>query len=91
VCAYLEEQGDGRMYANDTDNPPQVTVSPTCTQTAGRYDAARAALSGAERRLSHARTRAARRRARALVAQRAKTAAADRRRARAACGPGVKL
>jgi hypothetical protein len=91
VCAFLEEQGDGRMYANDTDNPPAVTVAPKCTQSAGRYDRARAALARARRQLSHARTSAAKRRAHALVARRAKTAAADRRSARAACGPGVAL
>ncbi len=91
VCAYLEEEGDNRMFANDTANPPVVTVSPVCSQRAARYDAARIALANAERRLRHARSRAARARARRLVAQRAKVAGADRRSARAACGPGVGL
>lgn len=91
VCAFLEEEGDNRMFANNTDNPPLVTVSRTCTQRAARYDAARAALAGAQRRLRHARGRAAKASARRLVAQRAKTAGADRRSARTACGPGVTL
>jgi hypothetical protein len=91
VCAYLEEQGDGRMYANDTDNPPTVTVAPKCTQAASRYDSAAASLARARRQLSHAKTKQARKGARTLVAKRAKTAAADRRSARAACGPGVTL
>jgi hypothetical protein len=91
VCAYLEEQGDGRMYANDTDNPPAVSVAPKCTQAASRYDSAEVALTGARRRLSHAKTKPARKRARSLVAKWAKTAAADRRDARAACGAGVAL
>jgi hypothetical protein len=91
VCAFLEEQGDGRVYANNTDNPPGVTVSPRCTQAAARYDSARAALVRAERRLTHAKTQQARTHARTLVFRRSKTATAQRRSARAACGPGVAL
>ncbi|MGZ4180819.1 MAG: hypothetical protein ACXVUL_09095 [Solirubrobacteraceae bacterium] len=39
VCAFLEESGDNRMFANDTSN--QVNVSRKCTTAAARYDAAR--------------------------------------------------
>ena len=39
VCAFLEESGDNRMFANDTSN--QVNVSRACTKAAARYDTAR--------------------------------------------------
>jgi hypothetical protein len=91
VCAFLEDQGDGRVYANNTGNPPGVTVSPKCTQAAARYDSARAALAGAKRRLTHAQSQQARTHARTLVARRSKTATTRRRSARVACGPGVEL
>jgi hypothetical protein len=39
VCAFLEESGDNRMFANDTSS--QVNVSRACTATAARYDTAR--------------------------------------------------
>jgi hypothetical protein len=39
VCAFLEESGDNRMFANDTSN--QVNVSRKCTAAAARYDTAR--------------------------------------------------
>jgi hypothetical protein len=39
VCAFLEESGDNRMFANDTSN--DVNVSRKCTSTAATYDAAR--------------------------------------------------
>jgi hypothetical protein len=39
VCAFLEESGDNRMFANDTSN--QVNVSRKCTTAAATYDAAR--------------------------------------------------
>ena len=39
VCAFLEEAGDDRMFANDTSN--QVNVSRKCTSAAATYDAAR--------------------------------------------------
>jgi hypothetical protein len=39
VCAFLEEAGDNRMFANDTSN--QVNVSRKCTTAAATYDAAR--------------------------------------------------
>ena len=38
VCAFLEESGDNRMFANDTSN--QVNVSRKCTAAAGSYDTA---------------------------------------------------
>ncbi len=91
VCAYLEEEGDNRMFANDTANPPAVTVSRACTARAARFDRARAALTRAQRQLRRARGRAAQARARRAVTARTKIANADRRSARAACGPGVAL
>jgi hypothetical protein len=39
VCAFLEEAGDNRMFANDTSN--QVNVSRKCTTAAATYDTAR--------------------------------------------------
>jgi hypothetical protein len=39
VCAFLEEGGDNRMFANDTSN--DVNVSRKCTAAAATYDAAR--------------------------------------------------
>jgi hypothetical protein len=39
VCAFLEESGDNRMFANDTSN--EVNVSRICTTAAATYDAAR--------------------------------------------------
>jgi hypothetical protein len=54
VCAFLEESGDNRMFANDTSN--QVNVSRKCTAAAARYDTAR-------RRHARARTIKADRRA----------------------------
>ena len=39
MCAFLEESGDNRMFANDTSN--QVNVSRKCTAAAVTYDAAR--------------------------------------------------
>jgi hypothetical protein len=39
VCAFLEESGDNRMFANDTSQ--QVNVSRACTTAAARYDTAR--------------------------------------------------
>jgi hypothetical protein len=39
VCAFLEESGDNRLFANDTSN--QVSVSRKCTTAAATYDAAR--------------------------------------------------
>ncbi len=91
VCAYLEEEGDNRMFANDTADPPTVNVSRACTSQAARFDAARAALTRAQRQLRRAHGRAARARARRLVSRRTNTANADRRSARKACGAGVAL
>lgn len=39
VCAFLEEAGDNRMFANDTSN--EVNVSHKCTSAAATYDTAR--------------------------------------------------
>jgi hypothetical protein len=39
VCAFLEESGDNRMFANDTSS--QVNVSRKCTAAAATYDTAR--------------------------------------------------
>lgn len=36
VCTYLEEEGDNRMFANDTSTT--TTVSRRCTAAANRYD-----------------------------------------------------
>ena len=91
MCAFLEEEGDNRQFANDTTDPPMVDVSKRCTVAANRYDAARKALASARRQLRHARRRANRARLKKLVAKRSKTASRDRRAARAACGPGVPL
>jgi hypothetical protein len=91
VCAFLEEEGDDRQFANDTVDPPMVDVSKPCTATANRYDAARKSLARARRQLRHAKRRANRLRLKKLVAKRSKTVARDRRAARKACGPGVPL
>jgi hypothetical protein len=42
VCAYLEEEGDDRWFASDTDSV--VDVSKPCTEAARRYDRTRHAL-----------------------------------------------
>jgi len=39
VCVYLEEEGDNRMFANDTST--QVNISRACTRAAARYDSVR--------------------------------------------------
>jgi hypothetical protein len=91
VCAFLEEEGDNRQFANDTVDPPMVDVSKPCTAAAGRYDAAVKSLAGAKRQLRHAKKRANRARLKKLVAKRSKTVARDRHAARAACGPRVPL
>jgi hypothetical protein len=39
VCAFLEEAGDNRMFANDTSD--EVNVSRKCTTAAATYDDAR--------------------------------------------------
>jgi hypothetical protein len=91
VCAFLEEEGDDRQFANDTVDPPMVDVSKPCTLAAARYDAAVKSLARAKRQLRHAKRRANRARLKKLVAKRSKTVARDRRAARSACGPGVPL
>jgi len=65
VCAFVEEEGSNRLFANDTDT--QVVVSRPCT-AATRSQAsavaalaeARAALAAVQRRLDQARRRLAR-------------------------------
>jgi hypothetical protein len=57
VCAWLEDEGDQRVFASDQSI--QVDVSRVCTRAAARYDAAR------HRRVTGA---AARRRKRRIVA-----------------------
>lgn len=91
VCAFLEEEGDNRMFANDTADPPSVNVARACSQKASRYDAAVKSLAKAKRRLRHAHKKADRARLKKLVAKRTKTVNSDRRAARAACGAGVAL
>jgi hypothetical protein len=91
VCAFLEEEGDNRQFANDTADAPQVDVSKPCTLAAGRYERDRAGLARAKRQLRHAKRHARRARLRKLVARRTRTVARDRRAARSACGPGVPL
>ena len=91
VCAFLEEEGDNRQFANDTVDPPMVDVSKPCSAAAGRYDAAVKSLARAKRQLRHAKKRANRARLKKLVAKRSKTVARDRHAARAACGSGVPL
>lgn len=91
VCAFLEEEGDDRQFANDTVDPPMVDVSKPCTLAVARYYAAVKSLARAKRQLRHAKRRANRARLKKLVAKRSKTVARDRRAARSACGPGVPL
>ena len=91
VCAFLEEEGDNRQFANDTIDPPMVDVSKPCTLAASRYDAASKSLARAKRQLRHAKRRANRARLKKLIAKRTRTVARDRRAARGACGPGVPL
>lgn len=86
VCAFLEESGDGRMYANDTANPPLVNVTRACTSAARRYETAASALARAQRQLRRAKSKPAKARLKTLVAQRSRTAAAAQRSVRAVCG-----
>jgi hypothetical protein len=57
VCAFLQETGDNRMFANDTSN--EVNVSRKCTTAAATYDTAR--RRHARQRTLNADRRAARR------------------------------
>jgi hypothetical protein len=91
VCAFLEESRDGRMYANDTADPPLVNVTRACTSAARRYQTDAAALTRAQRQLRRARGTAAKARLKALVTRRSASAAAARRSARAACGRALGL
>jgi hypothetical protein len=89
VCTYLEDTGSGRVYANDESVSTDVT--PACTSAGLAYDRAARSLRAAQRSLRHARTRAARRRDRPLVARRQRALASARHRGVAACGSGVTL
>jgi len=91
VCAFLEEQGDNRQFANDTVDPPTVDVLEPCTVAAARYDKALAAFKRTERMLRHTKRKAKRTRLGKQAARQRKTVAADLKAARAACGPGVAL
>lgn len=91
VCAFLEEEGDNRQFANNTANPPTVDVLEPCTVAAARYDTALARLKRTERKLRHAKRHAKRARLGKQVARQKKAVAADLKAARAACGPGVAL
>jgi hypothetical protein len=82
VWAFLEEQADGRRYANNTSDAPAADVTRACTTAAQT----RTALASAQRRLRHAHTKAAKGRWKAVVGRPRGTAAAARRQARAACG-----
>jgi len=59
VCTYLEEEGDGRVFAND--EAVTTNVSKACTVAARRYDHLRRAR---DARRHRSRIRAARRAAR---------------------------
>ena len=89
VCAFLEEEGDNRQFANDTVDRRWSTcpshARPRRTATTRREN-----RWPARRQLRHANRRANRLRLK-LVAKRGKTVARDRRAARKACGPGVPL
>jgi len=76
VCVWLMEEGDQRVFGSDQSI--QVNVSKPCTTAAARYDAAEKALNRAIRKD-------------AGVQRARRTAAADRRNASDACGPGVPL
>jgi hypothetical protein len=76
VCAWLAEEGDGRVFASDQSL--SVDVSKPCTTAAARYDAARRALARA-------------RRDKRRVARRRKAARAAHRAALRACGARVPL
>jgi hypothetical protein len=90
LCVYVEDSVD-RVYANDESG--LVTVARACTSDASRYDAAEQALKASQRQLSHTKRGAKARRARLTrtIAKRRKTANADQRAARHACGSGVPL
>jgi hypothetical protein len=89
VCTYLEDTGSGRVYANDES--VRADITPACTSAGLAYDRAYRSLRAAQRSLRHARTRAARRRDRRLVAGRQRTLAGARHRGVAVCGSGVAL
>ena len=51
VCAYLEEDGSGRLFAQDSDT--QFNATPACTAATRNAAAARSALKAARRKLAH--------------------------------------
>lgn len=61
VCTYLEEEGDNRMFANDTSST--TTVSRRCTAAASRYDALKRSHRARKHKARIARARHAARRA----------------------------
>ena len=61
VCTYLEEEGDNRMFANDTSTTS--TVSRRCTADASRYDALKRSRRARKHKRRIARARRAARRA----------------------------
>jgi hypothetical protein len=89
VCVFLEEEGDSRQFAYDASMV--VDVSQPCTAAADRFEAARHALSSAQRRLRRTHRAATRQRLRRLVARRRTAVTSDRSAALAACGSGVPL
>lgn len=89
VCAFVEDTGSGRVYANDVS--VQIDVSRSCTVAAASYDAAAKALSDAQRQLRHTKGKASRRKRRQTVTRDQRTLSRDQRAGAAACGPGVAL
>jgi hypothetical protein len=89
VCVFLGDARVGRIYANDESMT--VDVSKPCTTTASKYDGAEKKLKRAQKKLKKTKRHAARKRLKRTIAKDKRTANADRRRARKACGAGVKL
>ncbi|HEX4107060.1 MAG TPA: hypothetical protein VHX88_02945 [Solirubrobacteraceae bacterium] len=88
VCVFLQEEGDDRQLATETDT--QVDVSRSCTSTADAFDRDRDALAGTRAQLAHARG-ARRRRLWRLATRRRRATITAQRAAAHACGPGVSL
>lgn len=83
VCAYLEEEGTGRLFAQDSDSQFQATAA--CTKATQDATAAANALAAARRRLAHARGRRTRARLRRTVIKLAASSRAAERSRRSAC------
>lgn len=88
VCVFVFDTNADRVYANDESL--SVSVSPTCTRAAARYDGDGRALAGARRALRHARGARARRLRRQIAGLR-RIQSRDHAAATAACGSGVPL